>query len=224
MIAGGLLKKEGVWEVFDKSDPSKFSLVKNDLAIFNGFIGEDNLMHLQFESVFKISLPTEVNATDSYSALLHCRLSHPSDTYLKIKLENRCVSGCGGGKMENVKCDTCMLAKSTKIPHNKTRPRAHKFLDNVHVDLSGIVCTEGLHRESYYMLFTDKYLSHRHIFPLASKTKEEVFDISKSYIAVSERQTECSLKQFTLGRGGEFVNEMLFSEMKRMHRIIYYFQ
>lgn len=46
MIAGGLLKHKGVRDAYDPSDPTNFALVKGNLALFNGYIGTENLMHV----------------------------------------------------------------------------------------------------------------------------------------------------------------------------------
>jgi hypothetical protein len=86
----------------------------------------------------------------------------------------------------------------------------------VHVDLSGIYQINGLGNENYFILFCDDYSSYKHIYGLTSKTKEEVFDKFKSYIAVSERQTGCKLKQITLDRGSEFVNNLLGPHLKEL--------
>lgn len=92
-----------------------------------------------------------------------------------------------------VNCDICPLSKNTKLPHSSTRPRSSRFLDNVHVDLSGINRTKGLDQEMYYILFCDDFSSYRHIYALKSKSKEEVFKIFQVYIAHAERQTGCQL-------------------------------
>lgn len=113
-------------------------------------------------------------------------------------------------------CDVCHLSKGTKVPHNHTRPRSVRFLENVHTDLSGIMRTKGLENETYFILFTDDFSSYRHIFPRRDKTKEEVYDSFMSYIAVAERQTGWPVKMFTLDRGGEFLNNLLESELKTL--------
>ena len=76
--------------------------------------------------------------------------------------------------------------------------------------------TKGLRNESYYILFTDDYSSYRHIYPLEDKSKEEVLQCFKTYIAVAERQTGCPLKTFTLDRGGEFVNTLMNEHLKSL--------
>lgn len=113
-------------------------------------------------------------------------------------------------------CKICSLSKNTQLPYNHSRPRAKRFLENVHTDLSGIMRVKGMSNELYYILFCDDYSSYRHIFPLRSKTKEEVHEIFRTYIAVAERQTGAKVIQFTLDRGGEFVNDLLGADLRSL--------
>lgn len=113
-------------------------------------------------------------------------------------------------------CEICLLSKGAKIPHNYTRPRATQHLENVHVYLSGIMPTQGLKNESYYILFTDDFSLYRHIYPVMTKSKEEVHEVFMADIARAERQTGCSVKTFTLDRGGEFVNSLLGHNLKEL--------
>lgn len=41
-------------------------------------------------------------------------------------------------------CIACTKGKAERLPFNGTRPRAKDFLENIHVDLSGIVRTGSL--------------------------------------------------------------------------------
>lgn len=54
LISGGKLRQKGVREYFDDGDNSSFSLVLNDVALFNGYIGSNGLMNVQLEPVSKI--------------------------------------------------------------------------------------------------------------------------------------------------------------------------
>lgn len=119
------------------------------------------------------------------------------------------VEGCDIVGSTTRNCNICKLAEGTKLPFGHTRPRATSFLQDVHGDLSGIIRHKGLFNESYYILFTNNFSSYCHIYPLSDKTKEETFEVFKLYIAMSEQQTGCKLKQFTLDCGGEFVNSLL---------------
>lgn len=68
----------------------------------------------------------------------------------------------------------------------------------------------------YYVLLCDDFTSYRHIFFLKDKSKESVFEVFKFYIAMAERQTCSRLKQFTLDRGGEFLNNLLGEELRKL--------
>lgn len=217
LVAGGILKSKGVREVFDQSDPSNFSLVKGNLALFNGYISNNHLMHLELKPVSQTHSIMSPIATNVSSSLIHRRLGHVSDQYLKQMVRDGSVDGIKlDDVVESCVCDTCMKSKGSRIPHNHSRPRASRFLENVHVDISGIMRTEGLKNESYYILFTDDYSSYRHIYPLGGKSKEEVLDAFKTYIAVAERQTGFLVKTFTLDRGGEFLNHSMTLELKEL--------
>lgn len=90
-----------------------------------------------------------------------------------------------------------------------------RHLEKVHVDLSGTIRTKGLKNEMYYALFWDDFSSSCHIYFMQSKSKEEVFKVFTSYLSLAERQTCLKLKQFTLGRGGEFLNDLLGAELRK---------
>lgn len=194
LVASGLLKAKGVRELFDDEDKTNFSLVRGNLAVFNGYIGADNLMHVELLPVSEDGSINTATCSNAESDLLHRRLGHISDQYLKTMCKHDSVESGLKGETSGGQCKICMLSKGSKIPSNHTRPRASRFLENVHVDLSGIMRVKGLRNESYYILFTDDFSSYRHIYPLITKTKEEVFEVFKSYIARAERQTGCSLK------------------------------
>lgn len=190
--------------------------MKNGVALFNGFIGDNNLMHVQLEPVSNNfdSPSVSLSRVDTNSYLQHLRLGHVSDRYLKLMINSGCVDGLEDVVGDNSDCEVCFRSKGTKLPFNHTRPRAQSYLENVHVDVSGIIRTKSLDSEIYYILFCDDKSAYWHIFGLVNRGKEEVFDVFKSYIALVERQTGCNLKQFTMDRGGEFVNNLLGAELK----------
>lgn len=95
------------------------------------------------------------------------------------------------------------------MPFSSTRPRASTFLENVHVDLSGIVRTTAMNSEEYYIMFTDDYSSYRVTYGLPDKTSKTVYESFIKYIAFAERQTGKRLKMFSLDGGGEFINNLL---------------
>lgn len=114
------------------------------------------------------------------------------------------------------KCPVCPLAKGHRLPFPSTRPRAATFLENVHVDLSGIVRTTAMNNEEYYIMFTDDYSSYRVTYGIPDKTSQTVYECFVKYIAFAERQTGRRLKMFSLDGGGEFINHLLTPHLEEL--------
>lgn len=197
-------------KVFHKSSREHFSVVKDDLALFNGvFSGNLVVINLEPVRVPLNSSSSSVQASDVCGSLHHQQLGNISNKYLKVMVGKESVLGLKSSKSLDPSCDVCPLAKNTKIPHSGTRPQAPNLLNNIHVDLSGIQRCKALNLEMYYILFYDDHLSLRHIYPLKSKITEEVFNVCKSYIALVKRHTGFNVIQFTLDGGGEFINSIM---------------
>lgn len=174
-------------------------------------------MNLVIDPVSKLEpISCAMTSTDLDCQLSHRILGHIGNKYSKIMGDRESMEGLVDENVANKRCNICSLSKSEQLPYNNTRPRARKFLENVQVDLSGIVRLKGLRSESYYIMFCDDFSSYRHIYPLKSKAKSEVFETFRAYIALAERQTRERLKQFTLDKGGEFVNDTLGPELREL--------
>lgn len=154
LISGGRLRLKGVREFFEEGDNQLFSLVLNGLAIFNGYIGSNGLMNVAIDPVSQ-SYPSQCfnTSADEETALMHRRLGHMGNKYLRQMSKHGCVDGLTGEISTVLNCKTCALSKNTQLPYNHTRPRSSRFLENVHVDLSGIMRVKGLCNELYYIFF-----------------------------------------------------------------------
>lgn len=140
LIAGGRLRLKGVREYFDDGDNQKFSLVLNGLALFNGYIGTNGLMNIAIDPVSHSHLCFDVKInTDNHSLLTHQRLGHIGNKYLRLMCHHESVDGMKGSLGTVKNCYICSLTKNTQLPYNHSRPRATRFLENIHVDLSGIM-------------------------------------------------------------------------------------
>lgn len=177
-------------EYYDEGDKSSFSLVLNGVALLNGYIGSNGLMNVQLEPVSAFLTDDKAaTVTNVSSDLLHRRLGHLGKRYLKEMCDHNSMEESWKGVENKIPCVTCLKSKATQLPYNHTRPRASCFLENVHVDLSGIIRTKGLNQESYYALFCDDYFLYRHIYPLKTKDKFEVHNMFMNYVALAGRQT-----------------------------------
>lgn len=157
LIAGGLMIRKGIQVIINPSNPKCFSLVYKNKALFNGIFLDNNLMLVKIIPVSDLSstLPRipEALSSEINSTLLHRRLGHISSRYLRTMCRKGCVIGHLGVEVVNENCTVCALSKGTKLPHSNTRPRASRFLENIHVDLSGIIRSKGLNNEIYFILF-----------------------------------------------------------------------
>lgn len=95
LVAGGILKSKGVRELYDSADSSNFSLIKGNLALFNGYIGNDNLMHLELKPVSQSTSSVTCIATNVSLSLVHRRLGHVSEQYHRQMCRHRSVEGLG---------------------------------------------------------------------------------------------------------------------------------
>lgn len=168
LIAGGALLKKGVQTIVDQSNKDIFTIKIGDCNLFNGFF-KGNLMILKLDR-FKVSpLIKHMDCNSATDTLLtiHKQLGHANRQYLLRMLEHYSVRG-----MENIKKDTsfecipCMKGKAERLPFSRTRPRANEFIQNVHMDLSGIVCQGSLEDTLYYILFTNDFSGMKFLYKL----------------------------------------------------------
>lgn len=175
LLAGGAMLRKGVEVLIHPNDSNCFSLVFNGEALFNGAFAANNLMYVSLEPVSPFPGSTAAcTSAEDISCLQHRRLGHLSNRYLNIMCKHGSVERIQGDLTQLKDCSICSLSKNTKVPHSSTRPRAIRHLENVHVDISGIIRTKGLKNEMYYALFCDDISSFCHIFFMQSKSKEEV--------------------------------------------------
>lgn len=215
LIAGGALVKAGVNSIVNPSNPSIFAMMCNGRRLFDGFFS-GNLMVMRLNplkfnpTTLPANTPRILEADANHSLLLaHQRLGHVSKQYLCRMIEKGSVKGLENvSRNGDINCLPCIKAKSQSLPFSGTRPRSSSFLQNIHVDLSGIIRNESLHHTTYFILFTDDFSSMRFIYPLKSKSKESVFPVIRSFIAYAERQTDNHVKSFTLDCGSEFFNSL----------------
>lgn len=217
LIAAGALIKQGVVTILNEDDKECFAMIKGDLVLFNGvFCG--NLMLLGLEPVSLSDISEEKSNFECANGcdLQHRRLGHLNQNYIKRMETGNSVKGICGSPGPITPCIVCAQSKGRRLPFSGTRPRATNFLQNVHVDLSGINRVKGILNKQYYILFVDDYSTFCHIFSLTSKCKEEVYSIFVEYLALVERQTSRKIVQYTLDNGSEFINTMMDEYCKEL--------
>lgn len=220
LLAGGRLVRSGVTTELLK-DPH-FRLVDRKKEIFVGsFVGEGSLPFVQLNPVSQPSphphSSFHVNKrklTELAVLKFHYSLGHPGKEYC-IKMWRAGLSGKklpDGVKIEDFdvisRCRICPLAKNHKLPFKGHRTRSKDYLENVHLDLSGIFRTPSTEKNHYYVLFTDDYSGFKVVYGSKAKDAETIFEIFKEYLAYVERHSGKMLKKLSIDGGGEFLNDL----------------
>jgi hypothetical protein len=202
LITAGALKQKGAIEVIDPRDSNKFIVVFNDKTFLRGRHVNNLNMVVQIEPVSNIPISTHhkndtnINASNTD----HNWLGHINPSYLRKTI------GCD--KPGDI-CDTCRISKWTKLPFSGVKPYTQNPLDNIHIDLSGIIRIPCIFNYSYFMLIIDEYTRMAFIYFLKTKTKEEVFEAINDFILRAERHCKNKVKMITTDGGGEFINSLL---------------
>lgn len=108
----------------------------------------------------------------------------------------------------NLQCETCMGAKSTRLPFPKKSQSSSKaILDLIHTDVCGPMQTESIGKKRYILTLIDDYSKYTEIYFMHNKSDTEVR--IKEYIAMVENKFGHKPKVFRSDRGGEYMgNEM----------------
>lgn len=104
-------------------------------------------------------------------------------------------------------CNSCQLAKSTRLSYVANEKRAADILDVVHCDLWGpapVISDAGF---KYYAVFIDDFSRFSWLYPLHAKS--ELYDVFLRYQKFVETQFSRKIKIFQTDGGGEFVNNKL---------------
>lgn len=129
LIAGGALVKKGITSEVHPTDHNIFSMFCNGWRLFDGFFS-GNLMfirllpakNLNTVSSFPALSPIVSNVTDLNNSLLllHKRLGHVNQQYLRRMIDKECVDGIS--KMDGKPFDfiSCVKSKSQSIPFSHT--------------------------------------------------------------------------------------------------------
>lgn len=152
------------------------------------------------------------------SILLHYRLGHMSEAYMKTLISKGDVKGLPKSftplpKELHSSCEPCIEAKTQAKPHPNMRSRATRPLEKVHVDLVGPLPTT-LRGERYWLTIVDDY--SRHGWTVLLHTKDQAKLRIIEWIALQERQTQHKVKHVHGDRGGEFLNNVLLGHLKSM--------
>lgn len=105
---------------------------------------------------------------------------------------------------QRVQCETCMEAKSTRLPFPKqSKSKTKAVLDLIHTDVCGPMQTESFGKKRYVLTFIDDYSKYSEIYFLHKKSETE--DKLKEFVAMVKTKFGRKPGIIRSDRGGEYI-------------------
>lgn len=113
-------------------------------------------------------------------------------------------------------CETCALAKQSRLPFGKSKSQSKKLLELIHSDVMGPLETQSIGHAKYLLTFIDDF--SRKVFVYFIKNKHQVFDTFIEFKALVENQTGERIKILRSDNGTEYCSNKS-EEFFRKHGI-----
>lgn len=134
----------------------------------------------------------------------HKRLGHLNSRSMNL-MKNGMVSGMHFDENNYKNCVACIEGKQSRLPFpKKSGSRSKVILGLVHTDVCGPLQTPSLGGARYFVTFIDDFSRKTWVYFL--KTKDEVFNIFKSFKVLVENETDRKIKCLRSDNGTEYVN------------------
>ncbi|GJV27268.1 putative ribonuclease H-like domain-containing protein [Tanacetum coccineum] len=159
-------------------------------------------------------------ATPNGSNIWHRRLGHVNFKTMKKLVRGSLVRGLPSKRFEiNQTCVACQKGKQHRAScKTKTVSSISQPLQMLHMDLFGPTFVKSLMKKMYCLVVTDDFSRFSWVFFLA--TKDETFEILKTFITGIENLIDLKVKVIRCDNGTEFKNRVMnqFCEMKGIKR------
>ena len=151
------------------------------------------------------------NSLNYVSDIWHLRLGHPSNKVL----DQVCTNFPYVKINKNSVCDTCHLAKQSKLPFSSSVTATHKPFELVHMDIWGPLATPSLHGHKYFLTMVDDFTRHTWLFLM--KLKSETRNLIENFIIFVRNQFNVIVKTIRSDNGAEFVYPELYNKYGILH-------
>ena len=159
---------------------------------------------------------TAASAIEAISLLsLHRCLGHIAADSIRTLIRQGAVTGLTlNNDATPLSCDSCAHVKTTHKMINKERIAlpADAFGAEVHTDVWGPSPIMSLGGRKYYVTFTDDHTCYTCLSLLC--TKDEAFDVYKTYTAWAQTQHSVQIKRLRSDRGGEYTGKEFSTFLK----------
>ncbi|CAL2245601.1 unnamed protein product [Prunus armeniaca] len=146
--------------------------------------------------------------------LWHRRLGHPSFSYMKHLISDL----FSGFKDSDFTCDTCILAKSHRMPYQLSTNKCTTPFTLIHYDVWGPSPITAPFGVLWFVTFIDDCTRMTWLYLL--KNKNEVFSHFQSFHKQMKTQFNAQIQILRSDNGGEFVNHD-FQTYFQQHGIIH---
>jgi len=133
--------------------------------------------------------------------LWHRRLGHLLFGYLQHVFPNLFL----GLSNLDIKCETCILAKSHRVTYPLSMNKSDIPFALIHSDVWGPSPKSTMSGFCWFVIFVDDCTRMTWIYLL--KHKKEVFHVFKSFHTMIQTQFAAKLQTLRLDNGGEYVNQ-----------------
>ena len=150
------------------------------------------------------------------SWLWHCRFGHLPFKSLNLLHKQSMVKGLPVIHKQSSTCEDCITGKHHRDSFPTSTSRAKEQLELVHTDLCGPMQTQSIGGSFYFLTFIDDFSRKTWIYFLRNKL--ETFSKFKEFKALTEKQSEKSIKILRSDGGGEYDSHE-FSNFCKHHGI-----
>ncbi|XP_004499523.1 uncharacterized protein [Cicer arietinum] len=164
--------------------------------LFNG------LYHLQQPiNDVKYCVLYSLNSRSSHVTfdLWHLRLGHPSNNVLTHICKHFPYVSFNSYKI----CDSCYLAKQSRLPFNASNTISDNAFDLIHMDIWGPLSHSSIHGHKYFLTIVDDCTRHTWIYLM--KAKFETQKLMHDFVVLVENQFDKVIKVIRTHNGVELL-------------------
>lgn len=201
-MIGNANKLNGLYIIKSQDSEHVLDAINSYKKIFCGRVGTETICNdtsmapfssfRTYSSVFGSKLLDNI-------LLWHNRLGHPNFVYLKKLMPELFVSV----DMQNPKCETCILAKQTRVGYLPKGYESSSPFNLVHTVIWGSSKVATLNGAKWFITFVDDHT--RVTWTYLMKNKSEVGVIFKNFISLIKNQFNTTVKVLRSDNGSEYL-------------------
>lgn len=175
----------------------------------------NGLYHLQQPiNNVKHSVLYSLNSKSSHATfdLWHLRLGHPSNNVLTHICKHFPYVSFNSNKI----CDSCYLAKQSRLPFYASNTISDNAFDLIHMDIWGPLSHSSIHGHKYFLTIVDDCTRHTWIYLM--KAKFETRKLMHDFVVLIKNQFDKVIKVIRTDNGVEFLYPEFYAKFGILHQ------